>query len=172
MYYLIWFLLIIIAVNDAKEHRIPNYLLLCILVLSIIDKAIITSDYSALLSSFVTGITCFIGALLLYFLRVMAPGDVKLLGVVGFWVGNEHMLGAVYWIAVSSVIVGLFYAVLRLADSPEQYKTIISKCSMIAKFGSNGTELFQTPKKAVKRYQMPFAPVVAIGLALNFYFLN
>lgn len=172
MNYVIWFCLIIIAVNDAREHRIPNYLLLVVLGLSIVDKTIIASDYSALLSSFLTGITCFIGALLLYFLRVMAPGDVKLLGVIGFWVGSEHILGSIYWIAVSSIVVGLFYGLLRVADSPDQMKTIMHKCSAVIQFGSSGTKLLQTPKKMEEHYRMPFAPVVVIGLALYFYFLN
>ncbi|TFH90024.1 prepilin peptidase [Vibrio ouci] len=168
----IWILIFIVAVSDAKEHRIPNYLLLAILVLSTIDKVLYHVDYSILISSFITGITCFIAALLLYFLKVMAPGDVKLLGVVGFWVGSEHILGSVSWIAVSSVVIGLFYGVLRLAESPEQLRAVFNKYSMLFQFGASGTKVLRTPKKMEEHYRMPFAPVVVIGLALYFYFLN
>ncbi|EGU47439.1 hypothetical protein VIOR3934_18193 [Vibrio orientalis CIP 102891 = ATCC 33934] len=169
---IVWVVLFAVAVSDAKEHRIPNYLLLVIFVLIFVDITIIDQDFSLLFYSLITGITCFIVALLLYFLRVMAPGDVKLLGVIGFWVGSEHILGSVYWIAVSSVIVGLFYAVLRLADSPDQLRTIVNKYSMLAQFGSSGTKVLRTPKQIEQHYRMPFAPVVVIGLALYFYFLN
>lgn len=169
---IIWSLIFIIAVSDAREHRIPNYLLLIILVLSTLDKVLYHVDYSLLISSFITGITCFIVALLLYFFKVMAPGDVKLLGVVGFWVGSEHILGTVSWIAVSSVVVGLFYGILRLADSPEQLRTVFNKYSMLFQFGASGTKVLRTPKKMEQHYRMPFAPVVVIGVALYFYFLN
>jgi prepilin peptidase CpaA len=168
----IWIVLFAVAVSDAKEHRIPNYLLLVIFALVFADITLIEQNFSLLFYSLITGITCFIVALLLYFLGVMAPGDVKLLGVVGFWVGSEHVLGSVYWIAVSSVIVGLFYAVLRLADSPDQLRTIVNKYSMLAQFGSSGTKVLRTPKGMEQHYRMPFAPVVVIGLALYFYFLN
>lgn len=168
----VWCLLFIVAVYDAREHRIPNYLLLAMLLLSAIDKAVSSSDLSILFYSFLTGITCFIAALVLYFLRVMAPGDVKLLGVIGFWVGSEHIVGTVYWIGVSSVIVGLLYGLLRLADSPGQFKTLVNKYTMLAQFGASGSKTLQTKKKMSEHYRMPFAPVVVIGLAMHFYFLN
>ncbi|MFM2588991.1 prepilin peptidase [Vibrio sp. TBV020] len=169
---IIWMVLFAVAVSDAKEHKIPNYLLMVIFALVCADIILIDKNFSLLFYSLTTGITCFIVALLLYFLKVMAPGDVKLLGVVGFWVGSEHILGSVYWIAISSVIVGLFYAVLRLADSPEQLRTKLNKYSMLAQFGTSGTKVLQAPKKMEEHYRMPFAPVVVIGLALYFYFLN
>jgi len=102
---LIWTVLFAVAVSDAKEHRIPNTLLLAVVVLVFINIVFLIQDFSLLFWSFITGITCFICALLLYFLKVMAPGDVKLLGVVGFWLGSEHITQAIFWIAVSSVVV-------------------------------------------------------------------
>lgn len=169
---MVWSLLFLVAVFDAREHRIPNYLLIIILSLSFLDKLLFSPDFSLLFYSFITGITCFIVALILYFLRVMAPGDVKLLGVIGFWVGSEHILGVVYWIGVSSVLVGLLYGCLRLAEYPGQFKSLINKYSMLAQFGAAGTKVLHTPKEMSQRYRMPFAPVVVIGLALHFYFLN
>jgi len=164
-----WIVLFAIAVSDAKEHRIPNSFLLVLLISSFINKAFVIQDYNFLIWSFVSGISCFFVALLFYFLKVMAPGDVKLLGVVGFWLGTEHIIGAVYWIAIASVIVGLFYAFLRFAESPNQLKALLSKYSIYAMYGASGTKALVNPKG---RYQMPFAPVVVIGVALYFYFLN
>lgn len=168
----IWVLLFVVAVSDAREHRIPNYLLLSILALSLIDKAFFIQDYTLLLFSFITGITCFIVALILYFLKVMAPGDVKLLGVIGFWVGSEYILDSVFWIAVASVVVGVFYALLKIAEDPEQFSTLKNKYSMLFQYGASSTKALESPKKMSEHYRMPFAPVVVIGLALNFYFLN
>lgn len=168
----IWIVLFVVAVSDAKEHRIPNALLLLIVFVSFIDKTFVVQDYNFLFWSFVSGITCFIAALCLYFLKVMAPGDVKLLGVVGFWLGSEHIFGAVYWIAISSVVIGFFYALLRLAESPNQFKSLISKYSLYAMYGAAGSKAITGPKGVSGRYQMPFAPVVVVGVALYFYFLN
>lgn len=168
----IWIVLFAIAVSDAKEHRIPNYLLLLIVLVSFINKVFILQDYHFLLWSTVSGITCFVAALCLYFLRVMAPGDVKLLGVVGFWLGSEHILGAVYWIAVASVVIGLLYALLRLAESPMQFKSLVNKYSIYALYGATGGKTLSGSKERSAKYQMPFAPVVVVGVALYFYFLN
>ncbi|AIU67738.1 A24 family peptidase [Vibrio coralliilyticus] len=169
----IWIVLFAVAVSDAKEHRIPNTFLLIILFLDLINKLFIIQDYPLLLWSVGTGITCFICALILYFLKVMAPGDVKLLGVVGFWLGPEHITQAVFWIAISSVVVGIFFALLRLAESPEKAKVLFSKYSLFALYGASGTKMLGPPKQKMSdHYQMPFAPVVVIGIAIYFYFLN
>ena len=171
---LIWIVLFAVAVSDAKEHRIPNTLLLAIIGLVFINKAFFLQDISLLFWSFITGITCFICALLLYFLKVMAPGDVKLLGVVGFWLGSEHITQAIFWIAVSSVVVGAFYALLRIAESPEKAKAIFNKYSLLAMYGESGSKVVggSFKRKMSDHYRMPFAPVVVLGIAIYFYFLN
>ncbi|NOI76549.1 prepilin peptidase [Vibrio coralliilyticus] len=171
---LIWTVLFAVAVSDAKEHRIPNTLLLAVVVLVFINIVFLVQDFSLLFWSFITGITCFICALLLYFLKVMAPGDVKLLGVIGFWLGTEHITQAIFWIAVSSVIVGIFYALLRVAESPEKAKALFNKYSLLAMYGESEAKLAgDSPKRKMSdHYRMPFAPVVVLGIALYFYFLN
>lgn len=103
----------------------------------------------------------------------MAAGDVKLLGVVGFWLGSAHIYQAIFWIAVSSVVVGLFYALLRVAQAPEHAKAMLNKYSLLALYGSS--EMKAACSKKVnqgERYRMPFAPVVVLGIAVYFYFLN
>lgn len=170
---LIWIVLFAIAVSDAKEHRIPNVGLLVILTLVFINKAFLLQDFSLLFWSFIVGLACFICALVLYFLKVMAAGDVKLLGVIGFWLGANHIYQAIFWIAISSVVVGLLYALLRVAEAPGSAKATLSKYSILALYGASETKLVGTKKmNKGERYQMPFAPVVVLGIAIYFYFLN
>ncbi|USD33059.1 MULTISPECIES: A24 family peptidase [Vibrio] len=171
---LIWIVLFAVAVSDAKEHRIPNSFLLVITGLAIIEKTFISQDLSLLFWSFITGITCFICTLLLYFFKLMSPGDVKLLGVVGFWLGSEHITQAIFWIAVSSVVVGVFYALLRIAESPEKAKALFNKYSLLAMYGESGSKVVggSFKRKMSDHYRMPFAPVVVLGIAIYFYFLN
>ncbi|KJY85005.1 hypothetical protein TW81_01390 [Vibrio galatheae] len=167
---LVWAVLIAIAVSDAKEHRIPNVLLLVVVILVLINKAFILHDYSLLFWSFASGSACFFGALLFYFMKVMAPGDVKLLGVVGFWLGTENTLDAIFWIAVASVTIGMFYAFLRMADRPEQTKVLFRKYSILALYGRSSLKSMTSNSSQEERYRMPFAPVVVIGLAMHQYF--
>ncbi len=104
--FLIWFIFLSTAVVDAKEQRIPNRYLV-ILLLSIFVEKIFYFDPLEVLSEFVVGgVILFSGCLLLFGIRAMAPGDVKLMGVVGFWVGYGQALNAAYWIALSAVVVG------------------------------------------------------------------
>lgn len=170
---LVWIVLFTVAVSDAREHRIPNKGLLAILLLSLIDKALLLSNFSLLFWSVATGLACFICALVLYFLKVMAAGDVKLLGVVGFWLGPAHIYQAVFWIAISSVVVGLFYVLLRVAQAPDNTKSMLSKYSLLAMYGASDTKPVGSKEIAQReRYRMPFAPVVVLGIAVYFYFLN
>ena len=170
---LIWIVLVAVAVSDAKEHRIPNVGLLSILCLSFINKAFIIQDFSLVLWSLVAGVTCFICALALYFIKVMAAGDVKLLGVVGFWLGSDHIYSAVFWVAVASVVVGLLYALLRLAQVPDSGRAALNKYSLLAFYGVSDTKFSQqSGHNQVDKLRMPFAPVVVLGVAVYFYFLN
>jgi len=170
---LIWMVLFTVAVSDAKEHRIPNIGLLIILALAFVNKTFSLQDFSLLFWSFIAGLTCFICALVFYFLKVMAAGDVKLLGVVGFWLGVSHIYQAIFWIAISSVVVGLFYALLRLAQAPDTGKETLNKYSLLALYGVSEAKVGGSYKiEADKRFRMPFAPVVVLGIAVYFYFLN
>ncbi|CAH0541208.1 prepilin peptidase [Vibrio marisflavi] len=166
-YYLIWLVFITIAVFDAREHRIPNYALLLVLVTAIIHKAFSASPAPSLIEAFIGALFMFGFSFVFFMLRAMAPGDVKLLGVVGFVVGWHHLLDTAFWIAVSTVIVGSFYAVYRLAERPELAQTTMFKYSVIV--SGKGRDLISNDVGANK-LRMPFAPIVVIGLALHQYF--
>jgi prepilin peptidase CpaA len=100
----------------------------------------------------------------------MAPGDVKLLGVVGFWLGWGNLIDATLWIALSSVLIGLLYAIMNRAESGSSIKQLVSKYSMIAAYGSSSQAAISSGEKIERKLRMPFAPVVVIGLAMYQYF--
>ncbi|OAJ92469.1 prepilin peptidase [Vibrio bivalvicida] len=170
MSYLIWLGFIVVAVTDARENRIPNLYLLLILAICIVDKGLSAAPVENLLWSAVAGLSFFVSALLLHFIRVMAPGDVKLLGVVGFWLGWGNLIDATVWIALSSVVVGVLYAVMNRAESGSSIKQLVSKYSMIAAYGSSSHAALSAGEKIERKLRMPFAPVVVIGLAMYQYF--
>ncbi|WP_038175019.1 MULTISPECIES: A24 family peptidase [Vibrio] len=170
MNYLVWFGLVVIAVTDAREHRIPNVYLLITLLVCVINGFFQPDPLDVFLNSLSGGAIFFVSALLLHFIRIMAPGDVKLLGVVGFWLGWGQLLNATVWIALSSVVVGLLYALFNRVQTGSTLKQLIKKYSMMLAYGSQASLVMTNGGSIEKKLRMPFAPVVVIGLAMFHYF--
>ncbi|MDC5847721.1 A24 family peptidase [Vibrio europaeus] len=168
--YLIWIGFIIVAVSDAREHRIPNLYLLMILCLCLVEVLFSPEPLDNLLWSTLAGLIFFGTSLLLHLMRVMAPGDVKLLGVVGFWLGWGHLLEATAWIALSSVLVGLLYAIMNRVHSGSSVKQLLTKYSILVTYGPPSQAVQALSKGIERKLRMPFAPVVVLGLAMYQYF--
>ncbi len=171
--YLIWTGFVVTAVCDAREHRIPNLILVIILVLCVAEKSTSVNPLDNLLWASVAGLCFFSGSLLLHLIGVMAPGDVKLLGVVGFWLGWGDLRGALFWIAVSSVAIGLLYALVNRLGNGGSVKLLVNKYTMLAAYGTKTLKTLEPRKlreRVEQKLRMPFAPVVVIGLAMHQYF--
>jgi prepilin peptidase CpaA len=165
-----WVILVAIAVSDARKYRIPNQYLLLLLASTFVEKVIYIDDLILLLGDLSAGMLFFIFGLLLYFLKAIAPGDVKLLGVVGFWLGWDKMWDATLWISLSTVLIGVFYTLAHTASSSGSIKQELFRYTAFLPFGRSAFST-QAKKTLVSDHiVMPFAPVVVIGLALNSYF--
>ncbi|CAK4066644.1 A24 family peptidase [Vibrio sp. 16] len=168
MEYVIWFILFIVAVSDAKEHRIPNALLLLTLI-ACVARMIVEPDLTPSWSAAATGFAVmFAGSLMLHLLRVMAPGDVKLLAVIGFWLGWGQLFDATLWIAATSIMVGLTYALVRVAGKEHKMREQLSRYKLLFAYGRAGTKALE--ENSTEKLRMPFAPIVVIGVALHHYF--
>lgn len=164
-----WGCLFLIAVYDARENRIPNYLLLLILfllTLKIINQGESLEYVAYLIAS---GVILFTVGLAFYFLGAMAPGDVKLLGIIGIIVGWDSLLLASYWILISGGLVGSFYLFNRLSNEPSGSKMLFNKSSLFMLYGHSTSKIISVSSHSEK-LRMPFAPVAVIGLALHSYF--
>ncbi|WGV99772.1 prepilin peptidase [Vibrio sp. YMD68] len=175
MGYLIWAGWLVIAITDARENRIPNIALLYLLVLTIAYQSFSHDPLLTIGGSLVAGLVMFLGGFALYIARAMAPGDVKLLGVVGVVMGWGQLLDTVFWIAISSVLVGLLYGSMRMAEDPKLFQQMIRKYTMILSYGraygrGSKVEGDMLAKSNAQMLRMPFAPVVVIGLAMQSYF--
>ncbi|WP_159654175.1 A24 family peptidase [Vibrio atypicus] len=170
MEYIIWFVLLVIAVSDAKEHRIPNLYLLITLVLCIV-KMVIDPQVSPTISHALFGASALFGsALVLHIMKVMAPGDVKLLGVIGFWLGWGQLFEVSLWIAATSILMASFYSAIRIAGNEYKVKEQVSKYKLLFAYGRTGTKALMDVESNSAKLRMPFAPVVVIGVALHSYF--
>ncbi|WP_117235280.1 prepilin peptidase [Vibrio maerlii] len=164
---LIWFMFAVIAVSDAREHRISNASLFLIVMVSFIDILSTPEPLTSLSWSVISFLTLFLIGLSAYFLGALAPGDVKLLGVVGFVVGWGSLYETICWILISGVLVGIFYLASFIATRTDYLQYLYQK--VLFKSPVEKTDLFDSNE--VSKMYMPFGPVVVIGIAMSRYFI-
>ncbi|MEZ8854069.1 prepilin peptidase [Vibrio atlanticus] len=165
-------LLIAVSVYDVEKHRIPNKILILFFVFYFLSMFNSNYTFDSFLMSLFGSVVFFCFGLLFYFLRAMSAGDVKLLGVVGMYLGWGQLLDASYFILVSSGVVGVFYLLYNLSNS---------SCFSIKSYFENkiivlggAAPVIDKTANLHTRYSnkvtMPFAPSVVIGLAMYSYF--
>ncbi|MDN2667560.1 prepilin peptidase [Vibrio splendidus] len=167
-----WGLVFLIAVYDVEKHRIPNKILILFLFLYLLSMLNDNFTLSALVSSLTGSAVFFSAGLFLYFLRAMSAGDVKLLGVIGLYIGWGSLLDVSYYILVASGMIGSLYLLYnRVNNSEMTVRRYYEEKLMLV----NGISPDIKGKPVVhSRYSnkvtMPFAPSVVIGLAMYSYF--
>ncbi|HAS6098763.1 TPA: prepilin peptidase [Vibrio vulnificus] len=167
---LIWFCLLVVAVYDARDNRIPNAWLLPLTLLACLHW-VAKGDFSQLFLAIGAGVIYFSSGLVLFFLRAISPGDVKLLGVVGVVIGWDAMGTVAYWITLSAGLVALFFMMLHYAQYPDSLQKLVGRYSFQAMSGQVPLLSVYPSEVVVQgKLTMPFAPAVVIGLALFHYF--
>ncbi|EGR0235015.1 prepilin peptidase [Vibrio vulnificus] len=167
---LIWFCLLVVAVYDARDNRIPNAWLLPLTLLACLHW-VAKGDFSQLFLAIGAGVIYFSSGLVLFFLRAMSPGDVKLLGVVGVVIGWDAMGAVAYWVTLSGGLVALFFMMLHYAQYPDSLQKLVGRYSFQAMSGQVPLLSVYPSEVVVQgKLTMPFAPAVVIGLALFHYF--
>lgn len=175
----VWIILCLIGVSDAREHRVPNKLLLGLLLIAALSVFLnpALTDWFAVFSDKATSfVLCFILGLLLYLVRVMAAGDVKLIAVLGFIMGLEPLPSYAFYACLSTAFIGsMYWALNKLPSSLTSLASLksngdFSLMSLSASAYLGGERV----KHAVVTKQgltyMPFAPILIIGLAMHQYF--
>ncbi|WP_331437811.1 A24 family peptidase [Vibrio mytili] len=155
---IIWGLLLAIGVSDAQRHRIPNQLvafLLLAVVVSILQQSSVVWSLH-LKGVFIT----FAVGFGLYLVRIMAGGDVKLLSVLGLWLGGKTMWQAIPYMVLAGGIIGVFFLALHLASSNVSFTQQVKGYAL-----QKATPGWKSKQPLV----IPFAPAIVIGLAYYFY---
>ena len=177
----IWLTLVVIGVSDAKAHRIPNKLLLLLLVLLCVCVFLSAPQVTWWLAfgdkSAAFGLA-FVFGLAMYLLKVMAPGDVKLIAVLGFFLGTGELVNYLFYVCLSTAFVGPMYWLmnrLQLALNSGHSGGNISQLSltgMVVSMQLGKQELKKKITTGKDLTYIPFAPILIIGLALQQYFLK
>lgn len=104
--------LLLIAWKDANERRIPNQLLVLLMILRIVFLSVEWSQWSFWIQGFLLG-----GGLLLtlylLFPGGVGAGDVKLCAVIGFYLGSERLLNAIFFAASYALLCSMGVRILR-----------------------------------------------------------
>ncbi|MEZ8290033.1 MULTISPECIES: prepilin peptidase [Vibrio] len=167
-----WVLLIVVSVFDVKENRIPNKALILFVLLYFILLINGGISWDSLTTSLVGAATFFFSGLCLYFLRAMSAGDVKLLGVIGLYVGWGNLLDISYYILIAAGIIATFYLLYNSANSESlTVRNYFEEKLMLVSGMSTRTKNVSTVhSRYSNKVTMPFAPSVVIGLAMYSYF--
>ncbi|MEZ9130294.1 prepilin peptidase [Vibrio breoganii] len=163
----IWAILTIIVIYDSRENRIPNK---SVLLLSIYALCLASVESNTLLEVgryVLGGFLLFASGLVFYSLRVMAAGDVKLLGAVGMVLGYGNLSTPMFWVLMSGAGLGILYWCLARLYRPYSVTDLA-----ISSLGPDSKTLGSLAPPGFSEFantKMPFAPAIAVGLAIYSY---
>ncbi|MEZ9356258.1 prepilin peptidase [Vibrio breoganii] len=163
---ILWGIFCIIAVCDLREHRIPNRLLILALVFKTFIFVLTDASLDMFFESIYSATMLFALGLLFYFLRGMSPGDVKLLGVIGYITGITEFQSLLFYLVMAGGVVAIFCLLDAISQGykPKSLKQRTNELVL-------SKQLWSVPhSRYEQKLVMPFAPSVVIGLALFYYF--
>lgn len=147
------------VIYDTVSHRLPNYYLLLGLLVAIGWQAW-TAGWGGIISGgagFLTGFALFFP---FYVLGGMAAGDVKLMAVVGSFIGVAGALWAVAYSLMAGSVLGVIYLLYKghLGKFMVRYWAMAATRSRIA-----------AEEDDAARHRFPYAIAIAAGTLLSLY---
>ncbi|NML15297.1 hypothetical protein HHL10_09925 [Azohydromonas sp. G-1-1-14] len=164
-------LLLLAAASDVRSRRIPNMLVvygmslaLCFHGLAPSGTELFPSSTSGLVPALAGGLTGLALFLPLYILRTLGAGDVKLLAMVGTWLGTQGVLYAAFWTLLAGGVLALGMAMATgvLRQVGRNMARLLGSMAMRA--GSAGLLL---QPKAQTTGRLPYAVAIAIGTTVE-----
>ena len=158
--YLFSFLLLI-ASSDLREHRVPNVMVLALLIGGLLFSMADGGLQS--LSSSLQGATVGLVLLPMYLFRAMGAGDVKLLVACGTFLGPWGILQC---IVVAFVLGAVFVSIIW---SSKQLKHL-ARAQHLEPADSTTTRISE---ESLMQEKVPFAPAIALAaIGVVFYQLG
>lgn len=152
--------------HDTATRRIPNTVVLwgslTALGLSLSPHGI------GLGAALAGGMVGFLGFLVLYLLRTLGAGDVKLAGATGLFVGHPDML----WVSLLILMAGGVLSVLWALFTGQMLATLRNLRSGLTQLWLNrqhGGTPHQTPIFPVSGSHMPYAVAIGAGTAFHIF---
>jgi len=155
--------LVAAAVIDSRSHRIPNWLVLSGALYAIVYNTLVPLWPNGTILFPLAGLALGLALFLpIYLLRAMGAGDVKLLAMVGAFIGP----GAVWQAALASLIVGGFLAILYVlfkGTARRLYRNLSSIFRMSVADAMTGTLPSFRVSTAVSAGRLPYGIAIALG---------
>lgn len=155
---------------DITVGKIPNKLLI-ISLLGLIINIITNNKVKNTPFDYILGLIFpFISLFILFRIRVLGAGDIKLLSLIGAFTGIGRIIQVLIYTAISAVIYGIILMIIQ--------KSIYSRIKSLFRYAvsflkTGNLENYQT-YIAYKNSQLCFSLCIAIGYiveTVNFYFL-
>lgn len=169
--YLVALLIVVTAATwvDIRENRIPNWIVAVGLLIGVAYHTLSPAGGGVMFSFL--GLAIGIAALLpLYAIRAMGAGDVKLMGMVGAYLGAGAGFGAV----LATMIAGGILALVASAYKRALPQLVVNLRTMliqrdIRRMGGACSESLPTPPSVGK---LPYAVAIAAGTAVQVFMLR
>jgi prepilin peptidase CpaA len=162
-YSILFALLLVASISDCRSYKIPNWLTFGGSAFALIYSVFIPFSpqlgFGWSLGGFALGL-CFM--LPLYMLGIMGAGDVKLMAMVGAFLGMTHAVYAVLFVFVTGGLAALVYALwnrslLRMASNVKLSLTALLFSAM------GGLRPQMTPLGNLSVGKLPYAVSITFG---------
>lgn len=162
-------IVIVATAIDVRSHRIPNWLVGAGALGGLAFHALSPFGSSALFS--LAGMAIGMAAFLpLYAIGAMGAGDVKLMGMVGAFLGTTSVLGAVLATFIAGGVLALGAAVHK-----RLIPQLLSNVCMLVLHRNTGAISLKSSTSGEKNLsvgEMPYALAIAAGTAVQIYFVR
>lgn len=167
MYYELFIVSILVFIamyHDIKYRKIPNLLVIIGLLIAFLKLILLTIPLDEKLS-FIFGLCIPIATLFLLFkIRALGAGDIKLLAVIGFMVGYQRII---YIIIYSMFIAGIYGIILIFLgkDMKARYKSLVQ---YIVSCVNNRRFISYSNFYSADTVQVYFSIAIAVAYFLDF----
>ena len=156
-------LVAVAAVIDLRTYRIPNWLTFTGIALGLVINTITPSMLHQGFWWAATGVLLgFVMALPLYLLRVMGAGDVKLIAMVGAFLGASGTIYAVLCIFIIGGVAAVLYAATHKLFSPMLTNVkAIAQQAVLSSIGGLAPTLEMKLSQSIGK--LPYGVSIAVG---------
>lgn len=156
------------AVSDGLRQRIPNWLVLSGMLVGLATNALVPGGLG--LGAATVGLAAGLFAFLpFFFLRLLGAGDVKLIAMVGSFLGAAHLVGAMLatFLAGGMLAIAFAWRAGQLARIAGNIRLILYGMLM-----STALPGAPTVAPAPPTLRMPYGIAIAVGTTAYLLWLN
>lgn len=158
---------LVAAVIDAREHRIPNWLVgPCLLTGLVLRWAM--EGRGGLWDSFAAISLALLATIPIYLLGGLGMGDCKLLAAVGVWLGLYQMVFVLFGTALAGGILAILFA----AREGQLARALRSTLSLVTGWSQQGIRKnHEVSLDNPSALSMPYGPAIAAGVFFSFFYV-